>query len=163
MDRRVIGAARSRYRRPERRPRRLRWFSLFVVGLATANLAVGITAPDLLIYTGSAEAVVLGLASLAVVSGPVKSAAELMDADEREMAWQTNANLFAYGCVSIVAMIGTISLGMLGIFTLSPREIFEAESAALGFYLIALFITLPTLHLSWSMPAPIEDDAVTPP
>ena len=165
-----------RFARQETRMRRLKWTPILLLLFATAGLVLPImfshtvlwmtTFQTLWMTTFQTFPIVFGV--MMAQLGPMRPKDPLLDADEREASWRTRSNLFAYGAVALVAWIGILATGIIVLWSdLVQRSVLPAHHipGLLGYWLVAfacyltvLFITLPTLHASWTMPEPIEDE-----
>jgi hypothetical protein len=142
----------------------MKWFPFAILVLAVAGLALTLLLPFYLLSVGSTlQTVALALTAIVKQRGPLRQASLSEPADEREDSWRDRANLNAYGIVSVVAMIGIGGSGMWMIFAfLHGRSVspLETSMALIGFtmFLFTLFMVLPTLFASWTMPDLIEDE-----
>lgn len=143
------------------RLRRLKWLPLLVLLMAFAGLILTFKYP---VYGGvfGSWPVLLGVAI--AQWGPMRPKKPGEDMDERDTLWRTRSNLFAYATISIVAMIGTMGLGCYIVWSAIVLQA-PPSMEALGYgtlsgayFLFVLFVTLPTLHASWTMPEIIEDE-----
>lgn len=142
----------------------MKWFPLAILVLSAAGLALTFVLPVVLVSVGSTlQAVALALTAIVKQKGPLREVSLSEPADEREESWRDRANLNAYGVVSVVAMIGIGGSGIWTMFAfLHGRSLSPLETglALIGFtlFLFTLFLVLPTLFASWTMPALIEDE-----
>ena len=142
----------------------MKWFPLVILVLSVAGLALTLFLPVVIVSVGSTlQAVALALTAIVKQKGPLRQVSLSEPADEREESWRDRANLNAYGVVSVVAMIGIGGSGMWTMFeflhgrSLSPLE---TSMALFGFtmFLFTLFLVLPTLFASWTIPDLVEDE-----
>lgn len=149
--------------------RRLRWSPLLLLLLATILLVVVLFIPRL--WVGFSLSMFGMIESFAVVLqqiGPLKTKKSDESVDEREELWRTRSNLFGFAGVALVAWIGVVGFGgvVLGMAlagwslpsTNDPLLTIGFWLVAFALYLLILFITLPTLHASWTMPEIIEHE-----
>ncbi len=143
----------------------MKWFPLVILTLSAAGLALTLVLPVVIYSVGSTlQSVALALSAIVKQKGPLRQLSLSEPTDEREESWRDQANLSAYGVVSIVAMIGLGGSGMWTMFAfLHGRSLppLEMSLALFGFtmFLFTLFMVLPTLFASWSMPDIVEDES----
>ena len=154
--------------RRERRMRRFKWWPIVLLLAATAGLALEVVVPRLpsfgLLLMTFIQIASAGLAQL----GPMRPKELMLDIDERERSWRTRSNLFAFAAVGVAAWIGILVLGGFALWSGvtgwrvpspdPPQLTIGYWLLAFGEYLLVLFINLPTLHASWTMPEIIEDE-----
>jgi hypothetical protein len=142
----------------------MKFFPITVLVLAASGLATTLFSPVAFFWLGmTLLATGQGLSVVVKQMGPLRQANLSEPADEREEAWRDRANLNAFGFVAVIAMIGTGTFGMSFMFvvlhgrTVPPLEI-SLGLIASTMFLLTLFLTMPTLFASWSMPDLIEDE-----
>jgi len=151
------------------RMRRLRWTPLLLLAVASVSLVLEIAYPSLHIAWIGMTIGTVSMAGVLSWYGPMRTKQATEDIDEREAMWRCRSNLFAFGAVALVAWVGLIGLGFYAVWAGlagwtvrspdSPLETFGAWLVDWATYVIVLFLVLPTLHASWTMPDIIEDES----
>jgi len=137
-----------------RRP--LRWLPILALTLATTGIVVILYSPSKYWIGYAALMLGFGIGNFLPIKGPLKPP---MDAvDERERTLRRDALLIGFGTISLVAFLGLWILMALTFFCDWPRDILLRAMMALGFYLITLYSSVPTLYASWAIPEPIDDE-----
>lgn len=151
------------------RPRR--WSSLAVILVATI-----VEGTSWLIDTTGFVTGALGTMSMLLIfgvvvreMGPLRSRRTDQTTDEREREWNNRSALMGFGVVAVIAMMGiggtavylvTTSLHPTPapqIVTIDPLPVAMRLMVLLQ-YLAVLLCVVPTLHASWTMPPPLEED-----
>jgi len=157
-----------RFARQETRMRRLKWTPVLLLLFATAGLFLSLIAAFPPLWLSTLQTFPISLGVLVAQLGPMRPKDPMLDSDEREASWRIRSNLFAYGAVALVAWIGILAAGIVVLWSdLVQHPVLPSNQipglvgywlVAFACYLMVLFITLPTLHASWTMPEPIEDE-----
>jgi len=156
---------------PERtlpRMRRLKWAPFGLLAAASVSLVLEIAYPDLHLAWMSMTIGTVSLAGVLSWYGPMRTKQAAEEIDEREALWRSRSNLFAYGAAALIAWVGLVGLGGYALWAgltgwtvrsaVSPLETFGAWLIDWAVYVMVLFLALPTLHASWTMPDIIADE-----
>jgi hypothetical protein len=153
------------------KPRRQRWSSVLVIVLASLVLLFCWTTDSswkmsiALGLMGSFGAVAVAIREF----GPLRTKALAETEDERENLWGSRSEMVGFAVVAIVAMIGVFGAALALLFfslrnmTVTGSTKIDALPIAIGLigfgqYLLLLLMVVPTLHASWTLPSPIEDE-----
>lgn len=157
-----------RFARQDTRMRRLKWTPILILLFATVGLLLPFILPYSPLWMSSFESFVISLSASVAHIGPMRARTPMQESDEREESWRTRSNLFAYGAIALVAWIGILTAGIVVLWSDLVRHPVLLSHQIPGFvgywlvtfacYLMVLFLTLPTLHASWTMPELIEDE-----
>jgi len=157
-----------RFARRETRMRRLKWTPILLLLFATAGLLLPVLTPIPTVWMNTFQTFPIVFGVLLSQVGPMRPRDPMLDTDEREESWRTRSNLFAYGAVALVAWIGILVTGGVVLWSeLVLQSVHPSRQipgllgywlVAFACYLLGLFIILPTLHASWTMPELIEDE-----
>jgi hypothetical protein len=101
--------------------------------------------------------------------GPLRAKRLAETEDERENLWRSRSRMAGFAVVATVALIGVAVMAFALLFSefrnmaMRGNTEINALSVALrllsfGQYLLVLLTVVPTLHASWTMPPPIEED-----
>jgi hypothetical protein len=152
----------------EPRMRRTKWAPFFALAWATAGLVEPFLFPRQATFGLSIIAMATAFAAGFSQIGPMRPKKADEVADEREQLWRARSYMFAFAAISLVALLGLAALafyamwsGLFGWTVKSPHApmvIFSIWLFSLAEYLLVLFGVLPTLHASWTMPEPVEDE-----
>lgn len=141
------------------RRRHLRWLPVVALAIATIGMVILIAYPgrrEILLGNGI---LVLGfmLALILPIIGPVKPWGSLEKVDEFDRTMRRDAFLAAFASASAMAVLGIwlmIGLALLGDW--DRARLIQALSA-FAFYLLTLYLAVPTLHASWTTRPIVED------
>lgn len=153
------------------RPRQRRWSSLAILLAATLVMGVSWFIDQVTLFgaIGAASSMLITAAVWVREAGPLRARSPDDPGDERERDWYRQSNQTGFATVAIVAMIGVTAMGILmmlaqlphlaspGIASVDPM-IFGSRMMVFSAYLMQLLIIVPTLHASWTMPSPVEED-----
>lgn len=154
------------------RPRQRRWSSLAILLAATFVMGVSWFIDDqatLFGIIGTASGMLISAAIWVREAGPLRARSPEDPGDEREQQWYRQSNQTGFATVAIVAMIGLTAMGILMILAQLPSlaspgttpvdpMVFGQRMMIFSAYLLQLLIIVPTLHASWMMPSPVEED-----
>lgn len=153
------------------RPRQRRWSSLAVLLAATLVMGVSwfIDQPGSFGAIASLSSMLIIAAISVRETGPLRARSPDNPGDEREQEWHRQSNQTGFATVAIVAMIGVTAMGILMILAQLPSLaspgitpvdpwVFGPRMMVFSAYLLQLLIIVPTLHASWTMPPPDEED-----
>jgi hypothetical protein len=142
----------------------MKWTPFLSIALAGGGLASTFILPIEMSWMGMTfMSVATGTCATYRIKGPLRQVSLSEPDDEREQAWRDQANLNAYGAVSIMAMLGIglfggwMILSFLHGHGVSPLKL-GTSLMAFAMFLFTLFLVLPTLFASWSMPDIVEDE-----
>jgi hypothetical protein len=153
------------------KPRPRKWSSVLVIVLASvALLLCWIT--DRTWKMSMALALIGSLGALAAAIrqiGPLHAKPLSGTEDERENLWRSQSQMVGFAVVAIVALIGVLGVALALLFSsLRSMTVTGGIGVALlpvairligfGQYLLVLLIVVPTLHASWTLPPPIDDE-----
>jgi hypothetical protein len=136
----------------------LRWSPIVAIALATAGIVTAAAAPR--------PEQALGMALLAFAQsiggvlsflGPIKPFGTLDGVDERDRQLRRDGYLAAFAVTSFVAILALVAFTGLALLDGWDRNRLIFMMPALGFYLLCLLLTIPTLYASWTT-RPIEDE-----
>lgn len=131
------------------RRRHLRWLPLMAVGCASAGLAWCLLHAWGRSYWIGYVLIMIGFSvgNLMPIWGPLRRFNER--ADEFERAQRRDSFLFGLAVVAAAGFAGVwLTAGLLAAHRW-PASVAQQELMALGFYMMALFSAVPTLHASW--------------
>jgi len=142
----------------------MKWLPLMVMALAASGLISSfILTSETMGLSLVVAGVAVALSALIRVKGPLRQPTLDEPPDEREQSWSNRANLYAFGTVALIAMAGT--MGFAGWMMFAGASGYGAPFQmgvslfAFGMVLFVMFMLLPTLFASWSMPDIIEDES----
>lgn len=153
------------------RPRQRRWSSLAILLAATFVMGVSWSIDQVTLFgiIGATYSMLIAAAVWVREAGPLRARSPDDPGDEREQEWYRQSNQMGFATVAIVAMIGVTAMGILmmlaqlpslaspGITPVDPM-VFGPRMMVFSAYLLQLLIIVPTLHASWTMPSPVEED-----
>jgi hypothetical protein len=159
----VTGIPQLTMRTPRRRP--MRWLPVVTMVAATGALAVAMIAPDHDIYARGLLYVCFICAIFMSQFGPIKRGTRYTSQDEKidewDMALRARAYPFSYWVMALLSSEGFILLsGFAGYQEWSMKQL-ERVMFDFAFYMLVLFLSLPTLYASWTTKPlrPTDDDA----
>lgn len=142
----------------EPRRRHLRWFPLIALGCASAGFAWCLLHAWGRSYWIGYALIMIGfcLANLMPIWGPLRRFNER--ADEFEQSQRRDSFLVGLAAVAVAGFAGVwLTAGLLAANTW-PASVAQQELMALGFYMMALFSAVPTLHASWRTQPLVDED-----
>jgi len=153
----------------EKRIRRFKWWPMVFLGVAIAALVAEAMVPSWPLIGIYSLAGVQALSVNVTMLGPMRQKDLLReDMDEREQSWRARSNLVAYATVGLLGWIGIAVMGGVAIWTGAEgwkMPYFQSPLLTMGLWLMSLcqfllivFMLVPTLHASWTMPEIVEDE-----
>lgn len=143
--------------RQELRRRHLRWIPMFALALALGGWGLGLARPDAFPIGYGLVSAGFALGVFLPIFGPIKpwGAAKLVDEFDRQV--RQRAFLIGFATVTFAAFLGIwllLGLTLLGNWS---RETLMGQLANFAYMLFVLYLTVPTLHASWTT-QPVEED-----
>lgn len=151
------------------RPRR--WSSLAVILVATIVEGASwlIDASGVITGVLMTMGVLLSFGVVIREQGPLRSRPADQTTDEREREWSNRSALMGFAVVAVIAMMGIGGTAVYLVTTLlhptpAPQIVtIDPLPVALRLlvllqYLVLLLCVVPTLHASWTMPPPLDED-----
>jgi len=142
--------------RHEVRRRHFRWIPMFALALAIGGWIWGLARPDTTQLGYAAISAGFALGVFLPIFGPIK-AWGTPKADEFDRQLRQRAFLAGFATVAFTAFLGlwlTLGLTLIGNWS---RDVLIGQLANFTYMLFVLYLTVPTLHASWTTQPVAED------